>query len=114
MAAGELKHGTISLMNEDSCVIVMATLEELLGKTISNIKEVKSRGAKVILIIREDMADKLDSECYDELIMVPKTIYLLQPLVNVICLQMLAYEVAKRLGKDIDKPRNLAKSVTVE
>lgn len=114
MAAGELKHGTISLMNENSCVIVMATLEDLVHKTISNIKEVKSRGARVILLIREDLAKKLDDDCYDEVILVPKEIYLLQPIVNVIYLQIIAYEVAKKLGKDIDKPRNLAKSVTVE
>ena len=114
MAAGELKHGTISLMNEDSCIIVMATLENLVSKTISNIKEVKSRGAKVILFIREDMADNLDKDCYDELILVPKAGYLLQPIINVVYLQMIAYEVAKKLGRDIDKPRNLAKSVTVE
>lgn len=114
MAAGELKHGTISLMNEDSCVVVMATLEDLAGKTISNIKEVKSRGAKVILFIREDLADNLDKDCYDELVLVPMTIYGAQPIVNVIYLQIIAYEVAKKLGKDIDKPRNLAKSVTVE
>lgn len=114
MAAGELKHGTISLMNEESCVIVMATLENLVSKTVSNIKEIKSRGAKVILFVREDLADKLDSDCYDAIILVPRTIYELQVIVNVVYLQRLAYEVAKKLGKDIDKPRNLAKSVTVE
>ena len=114
MAAGELKHGTISLMNEDSCVVVMATLDELASKTISNIKEVKSRGAQVVLFIREDIINNLDDDCYDVIVRVPKTIYEIQPIVNVVYLQMMAYEVAKKLGKDIDKPRNLAKSVTVE
>ena len=114
MPAGELKHGSISLMNEESCVIVMATLEDLANKTISNVKEVKSRGAKVILFIRDDLTNNLDKDCYDELVIIPKTSYIVQPIVNVVYLQMLAYEVAKKLGKDIDKPRNLAKSVTVE
>ena len=114
MAAGELKHGTISLMNNDTCVIVMATLKELAGKTISNIKEVKSRGAKVFLFITEDLANDLDKDCYDIIGIIPKTSFLIQPIVNVIYLQRIAYEVAKKLGRDIDKPRNLAKSVTVE
>ena len=114
MAAGELKHGTISLMDEHSCILVMATLERLANKTISNIKEVKSRGAKVILLIREDISNNLDSDCYDEVILLPKGCYFTQPIINIVYLQMIAYEVAKRLGLDIDKPRNLAKSVTVE
>ena len=114
MPAGELKHGSISLMNEESCVIVMVTLKELANKTINNVKEVKSRGAKVILFIREDLTTNLDKNYYDELVIIPKTSYMIQPIVNVVYLQMLAYQVAKKLGKDIDKPRNLAKSVTVE
>ena len=113
-AAGELKHGTISLINDDTCVIVMATLEGLVKKTISNIKEVKSRGAKVILLIREDLTNDLDGDCYDEVILIPRTFCIIQPIVNVVYLQKMAYEVAKRMGRDIDKPRNLAKSVTVE
>lgn len=112
--AGELKHGTISLLSEGSCVIVMATLEDLVDKVVSNIKEVKARGSKVILLIREDLAAGIDKEASDILVRIPKTSYIIQPIVNVIYLQSIAYEVAKRLGRDIDKPRNLAKSVTVE
>jgi len=114
MAAGELKHGSISLINDEACVVVMSTIDNLAPKTISNIKEVKSRGAKVILFIREDLVGSLDKNSYDELVCIPKSSYELQPIVNVIYLQRLAYDVAKRLGRDIDKPRNLAKSVTVE
>lgn len=112
--AGELKHGTISLIDDNSVVMVMATLEELIGKTISNIKEIKARGARVILFIRSDLATDIDSECYDEIILIPKTSYLMQPIVNTIYLQLIAYYVALKLDRDIDKPRNLAKSVTVE
>lgn len=111
---GELKHGTISLINDNSVVMVMATLEELVSKTVSNIKEIKARGAKVILFIRSDLANGIDSECYDEIILIPKTSYLMQPIINTVYLQLIAYYVALRLGRDIDKPRNLAKSVTVE
>lgn len=112
--AGELKHGTISLINDNSVVMVMATLEELVSKTVSNIKEIKARGAKVILFIRSDLASGIDSECYDEIVLIPKTSYLMQPIINTVYLQLIAYYVALELGRDIDKPRNLAKSVTVE
>lgn len=114
MQAGELKHGTISLIEKDTCVISLISLDELASKTISNIKEVKARGAYVILLIRQDLASNLDKDCYDELIMIKKTTSILQPLLNIIPLQLIAYYVAKRRGCDIDKPRNLAKSVTVE
>ena len=114
MPAGELKHGTISLMDEDSCVIVLITKEELASKTISNIKEVHSRGAKVILLATDSLREKIDPSCYHEVIWLPKVSPYIQPIVNTIPLQMIAYEVAKKRGLDIDKPRNLAKSVTVE
>ena len=81
-------------------------------KTISNIKEVKARGAYVILIITKELDKELD--CYDEKIVVNSTSNLFQPLINVIPLQLISYLVAKERGCDIDKPRNLAKSVTVE
>ena len=111
-AAGELKHGTISLIEENTPVISLVTKESVSEKTISNIKEVKARGANVILIVSK----KLDKEydCYNEKIIAYDTHELFQPLVNIIPMQLLAYEVAKLRGCDIDKPRNLAKSVTVE
>lgn len=110
-AAGELKHGTISLMDKNTYVIAINTEENTSEKTISNIKEVKSRGAKVIYI-----TNSLDNEkdLYDELIIVPKTLNYLQSLLTIIPLQLIAYYVAKLNDCDIDKPKNLAKSVTVE
>lgn len=114
MQAGELKHGTISLMSDESCVVVMATQEGLASKTISNIKEVKARGAKVVLLALETLQSSICGDCYDEVVWIPKVGPYIQPILNVIPLQMIAYYVAKRRGCDIDKPRNLAKSVTVE
>lgn len=110
--SGELKHGTISLIEENTPVIAIATDSNIYEKTISNIKEVKARGAKVIFITTE----KLDKEAdfYDEKIVVPSTHPLLQSLITTVPLQLIAYEVARMRGCDIDKPRNLAKSVTVE
>ena len=108
--AGELKHGTISLIEKDTPVIAIATNDELLEKTISNIKEVKSRGAKVIFITNSN----IDGDFYDYIIRIPKINELLQPILTILPLQLIAYEVAKLNNCDIDKPRNLAKSVTVE
>lgn len=108
--AGELKHGTISLIENNTPVIAVATNESLLEKTISNIKEVKARGAKVIFITNSDV----NNDFYDYLIKVPKVSELFTPILNIIPMQLLAYEVAKLNKCDIDKPRNLAKSVTVE
>lgn len=111
-AAGELKHGTISLIEEGTPVIAIVTEEGLAEKTITNIKEVKSRGAKVILVASDNI--NISGDFYDELILVPTTSKLLQSNLTVIPLQMLSYEIAKLRGCDIDKPKNLAKSVTVE
>lgn len=111
-AAGELKHGTISLIEKNTPVIAIATDEGLADKTFSNIKEVKTRGAKVILIVTDSI--KIDKTLYDELIVIPKVESIFQPLLAILPLQLLAYEVAKERNCDIDKPRNLAKSVTVE
>jgi len=110
--AGELKHGTISLIDKGSYVFVIVTDERLKDKTISNLKEVVARGAKVILLIREDLAFHVDF--VDKLILIPKVDSIFQALVTVLPLQLIAYEVAKLRGCDIDKPKNLAKSVTVE
>ena len=110
-AAGELKHGTISLISEGTPVIVVATSDELYLKTISNAKEVKARGAFVILVTDKEV---INEGVYDELINIPKVIEELRPTLTIIPLQLISYEVAKLRGNDIDKPKNLAKSVTVE
>ena len=110
--AGELKHGTISLVEDNTKIIAIMTDKDLALKTISNIKEVVARGAKVVLITKEE----LDSN-YDFIfkkVVLPKANNYLMPLLTVIPLQLIAYHVADNRGLDIDKPRNLAKSVTVE
>lgn len=112
--AGELKHGTISLIEKDTPIIALISDETIALKTISNIKEVKARGAYVVLLIKEDLNINIDKECYDKIIEINATDNLLQPILNVIPLQLIAYNIAKKRGCDIDKPRNLAKSVTVE
>ena len=110
-AAGELKHGTISLIEEGTPVIAIVTDDDIAPKTISNIKEVKSRGANVIYITnRKEETDVF----YDKRIIVPKIHKVFEPLLTIIPLQMTAYHLAKVKGCEIDKPRNLAKSVTVE
>lgn len=108
--AGELKHGTISLIEKNTPVISIITEEGVKDKTISNIKEVISRGAYSIVIT----SLALDSDTFNNIIYIPKINPFLQPILSVIPLQLLAYHVAKNKGCDIDKPRNLAKSVTVE
>lgn len=112
--AGELKHGTISLIEDRTPIIALISDEATALKTISNIKEVKARGAYVILLIRNGLNINIDKACYDKMILINDIHYLLQPILNVIPLQLIAYHVAKKRGCDIDKPRNLAKSVTVE
>ncbi|WP_067934815.1 glutamine--fructose-6-phosphate transaminase (isomerizing) [Alicyclobacillus kakegawensis] len=111
-AAGELKHGTLALITEGVPVIAMATQEQLYDKTLSNIKEVKARGAFVLGVTwagNEDLAKSVD-----EVLHLPRLHPLLAPIVAVIPLQLLAYYAAVARGNDVDKPRNLAKSVTVE
>lgn len=110
-AAGELKHGTISLIEKDTPVISLITNDNIADKTISNVKEVISRGAYAIIICKDSI--KLN-KCFEKKITIPSTIDLLQPILNIIPLQLIAYETAKLKKCDIDKPRNLAKSVTVE
>ena len=108
-AAGELKHGTISLVENNTPVIGIVTEQELKEKTISNIEEVKSRGAKTILITNDS-----NIKNYDYITYLPKVHKILQPLLTVLPLQLISYEVARLRNCDIDKPKNLAKSVTVE
>ena len=110
-AAGELKHGTISLIEKNTPVISLITNDNIADKTISNIKEVIARGAYVILVVKDNIKV---NKCYDKKLVIPSTLDLLQPILNIIPLQLIAYEVAKLKKCDIDKPRNLAKSVTVE
>lgn len=112
-AAGELKHGTISLIDENTLVIALATQNKLFDKTISNVREVKSRGAKILTITTKDKEDKISGIAEDS-IYIPEIEEFLFPSLSVVVMQLLSYYVAKFRGCDIDKPRNLAKSVTVE
>ncbi len=111
-AAGELKHGTISLIEEDTPVIAISTEEALYDKTESNVREVKSRGAYVILLCREDAKNAEGSA--NALIRLPVTSAAATLFASLTAVQVLAYEAAVLRGCDIDRPRNLAKSVTVE
>ena len=111
-AAGELKHGTLALIVEGVPVIVLATQADVYPKTISNLKEVKAREAIVIAIAQE--GDHDIDKVADHVIYIPKTGKYLAPLLAVLPLQLLAYYAALTRGCDVDKPRNLAKSVTVE
>lgn len=111
-AAGELKHGTISLVTEDMPVIAVATQSSLLEKTISNVKEVKARGAKVTVICTEDVS--IGKDVANHLIQLPKMEDFLMPMLAAVPMQYIAYYTAVLKGCDVDQPRNLAKSVTVE
>lgn len=111
-AAGELKHGTISLITDNVPVIALATQPEVYAKVISNVQEVRSRGARVILITDSDAS--VDGGLCDHQIILPDTDPLFTPFVSVVILQYLAYFVSIEKGLNVDQPRNLAKSVTVE
>lgn len=112
-AAGELKHGTLALIEDDVPVIALVTQEALYEKTLSNIKEVKARGAHVLAIVNSGSEDEV-AKSVDELFAIPKTLPILSPALSVVPLQLLSYYASLALGHDVDKPRNLAKSVTVE
>lgn len=111
-AAGELKHGTISLVEDGTFVVALATNADLFEKMISNIREVKARGAVVLLVTTEKLAKT--QNVADFVFYVPETNKMMQPSMTVLPLQILSYYLALYKGCDIDKPRNLAKSVTVE
>lgn len=111
-AAGELKHGTISLITDNVPVIALATQSDVYVKMISNVKEVRSRGARVILVTTEDAV--VDASLCDHLITIPKTKDIFAPFLAVVALQYIAYYAAVKRGLNVDQPRNLAKSVTVE
>ncbi len=112
-AAGELKHGTISLIEPGTLVMALATYAPLFDKAMSNIVEVKARGADVVALTTESQSDKL-RDIAEDLLVIPDTHPILQPSLGVIPLQLFAYYIALQRGCDIDKPKNLAKSVTVE
>lgn len=111
-AAGELKHGTISLIEPGMPVIAIASGDKLFEKTVSNVKEVKARGAKVILVCKKGA--KVDHTIYDNIIEIPDVDEFIRPIAAIVPLQIFAYYTACARGCDVDKPRNLAKSVTVE
>ena len=110
--AAEMKHGPIALIDSDMPVVVIATHNAMYEKVLSNIQEVKARKGKVIAIVTE--GDDNISRIADEVIELPTTIECLEPLLATIPLQLLAYHIAVCKGKNVDQPRNLAKSVTVE
>ena len=112
-AAGELKHGPIALVDEDMPVIVVAPSDELMEKTLSNMAEVAARGGQIILITDEEGA-KITKEDNIEVILMPKVTNFAAPILATIPVQLLAYHTAVHMGTDVDQPRNLAKSVTVE
>lgn len=110
--AAEMKHGPIALIDSDMPVIVVATHNAMYEKVLSNIQEIKARNGKVIALVSE--GDDTVSKIADRVIEVPETIECLEPLLSIIPLQLLAYHIAVCKGKNVDQPRNLAKSVTVE
>lgn len=111
-ATGEMKHGPIALIDHELPVVAVATASALYEKTISNIQEVKARDGIVIAVA--SAGDTHIRAHVDEVVYVPETLELISPIVNVVALQLLAYETAVALGRDVDQPRNLAKTVTVE
>jgi glucosamine--fructose-6-phosphate aminotransferase (isomerizing) len=113
LAAGELKHGTLALVIPGVTVVAIGTQTDVIEKTVSNIQEVRARGAEVVGLATEETADTLRPHV-DALLTIPAVDPLLAPALAVIPLQLLAYHVARLRGHDVDQPRNLAKSVTVE
>ena len=111
-AAGEMKHGPIALLDESTPVVCVATESPVLDKVLSNAEEVRARGAAVIAIATE--GDEQVAEVADQTVFVPRTDWILQPILAVLPLQLLAYHIARVNGLNVDQPRNLAKTVTVE
>ena len=111
-AAGELKHGTISLIEQGTLVVALAACDDVFAKTMSNIKEVKARGARVLVVSTDDHTADMDEVDYR--LLIPDTDPLFAVTLEVLPMQLLSYYTARSRGCDIDKPRNLAKSVTVE
>ena len=113
-AAGELKHGTIALIEKGVNVIGIMTDKDLVKKTVSNMEEIITRGAITTAVLSESVEKSLDTSIFTNVITVPATEVYLSPIVTIVPLQLLAYYISKEKGLDVDKPRNLAKSVTVE
>ena len=111
-AGGELKHGAISLITDNTPVIALAIQEKILSKIISNTKEVITRGANVLLFVKEGI--DIDKDSYKKIVYLPKVEDMFMPIVSIVALQLLAYHTSVIRGCNVDKPRNLAKSVTVE
>ena len=111
-AAGEMKHGPIALLDESTPVVCVATDSPILAKVLSNVEEVRARGAETIAIATEGC--EAVSEVSEQTIEVARTDWILQPIVAILPLQLLAYDIARGLGLNVDQPRNLAKTVTVE
>jgi glucosamine--fructose-6-phosphate aminotransferase (isomerizing) len=111
-AAGEMKHGPIALLDESTPVVCVATDSPVLDKVASNMQEVRARGAHVIAIATE--GNEIIAQQAESTVTVPPLNWMLQPLLAVIPLQLLAYQIARRRGLNVDQPRNLAKTVTVE
>ena len=111
-AAGEMKHGPIALLDESTPVIAVATDSPVLDKVLSNVAEVRARGAAVVAIATEG-SDEV-AEQVEEVVFVPRTDWILQPILAIVPLQLLAYSIARANGLNVDQPRNLAKTVTVE
>ena len=110
--AAEMKHGPIALIDNNMPVVFIATKDSVYEKVVSNIEEVKARKGRILAIVNED--DNQIEKLVDHVIKIPKTINMLQPILSVIPLQLLAYHIAVKKGLNVDQPRNLAKSVTVE
>jgi glutamine---fructose-6-phosphate transaminase (isomerizing) len=111
-AAGEMKHGPIALLDESTPVICVATDSPVVEKILSNVEEVRARGADVVAIATEG-SDEV-AEAADQTLFVPRTDWILQPILAIVPLQLLAYYIARENGLNVDQPRNLAKTVTVE
>jgi glucosamine--fructose-6-phosphate aminotransferase (isomerizing) len=111
-AAGEMKHGPIALLDQSTPVICVANESPVLAKVLSNVEEVRARGADTIAIATE--GDETVAEVADQTIEVARTDWILQPIVAILPLQLLAYDIARSRGLNVDQPRNLAKTVTVE
>jgi glucosamine--fructose-6-phosphate aminotransferase (isomerizing) len=110
--AAEMKHGPIALIEPDVPTVVLASQNEIRDKMMGNTHEIKARGGRIIIVARE--GDEEIADLAEDVLFVPKTLDPLTPILSVIPLQMFAYSIAVARGCDVDKPRNLAKSVTVE
>jgi glucosamine--fructose-6-phosphate aminotransferase (isomerizing) len=111
-AAGEMKHGPIALLDEDTPVVAVATESPVLEKVLSNVAEVRARGADVVAVATEGSEEV--GEAADQVIYIPRTDWILQPILAIVPLQLLAYYIARLNDLNVDQPRNLAKTVTVE